>query len=123
MIFEDQFEEFFLSRGQLERSIQLSTLVLRNVRAQFDYRPGARLRVECYKTRGGAEVPWILTYEGKELGLIINEGSEPTLSQTRSSDSFLRSSSGGKAVFLCLGAKVPRLLDSRSMIVPLGWVL
>ena len=116
ILFEDQYEERTLSNGKLARPDQILSALFRNSRAQFHYRIGNKASFESYWTRAGARVPLVIKCNSRALGLIVFEGSSPTLSQKRSADSFLRHDPTGKVLFLSDTPITPRILDSRALL-------
>jgi hypothetical protein len=112
-LLNDQLEERFLSRGRLEAELQVLGALYRNIRAQFGYRPGASFELQSFQLRSGARVPLVIRTDVGELGIIAIAGSEPTLSQKRSADRFLRDHPRGKIVFASTGTPPAKVWDAR----------
>jgi hypothetical protein len=123
ILLEDQFEEFQLSRGQLPLPEQYLSAVYRNTRAQFRYRTGEVVSTYCYWSPKGAKVPLVFEGRGGTLGMMIIESDLPTLSERRSSDSFIRKIADAKTLYLSLTASHPKIIDERSMILPVATIL
>lgn len=123
-LMEDQYEEFFLSEGQHSRSDQILSAFYRNVRAQLHYRLGDSSTFESYWTRSDARVPLLIRGEGKKvLGFTVIMDSQPTLSQKRSAESFLRHEPTGKMIFLTDHPGKIQILDPRILICPVAGLL
>jgi hypothetical protein len=60
---------------------------------------------------------------GGTLGMMIIESDLPTLSERRSSDSFIRKIADAKTLYLSLTASHPKIIDERSMILPVATIL
>ena len=119
-LFEDQFEEYFLSQNSLPEMVQATTLLYRNIRAQFSYRVGQTATFKTYQTRSNARVPLVVdSGDGGLLGFIPTETQIPSLSQSRSADSFLRKFSDAKIVYASIETTPGRILDSRCLVCPL----
>jgi predicted AAA+ superfamily ATPase len=114
---EDQFEEYRLSGGQLEKSAQIITALYRNIRAQFVYRSGDSVEFFQYRTRGGAFVPLALKTDSGVLGMMAIQNSKPALSEKRSAESFLRRYPQGKILFLSESVKEAKALTSNQLVL------
>ena len=112
-LLNDQLEERFLSRARLEIELQVLGALYRNIRAQFGYRSGTSFELESFQLRSGARVPLVIRTDAGELGIIAIDGSEPTLSQKRSADRFLRDHPRGKIVFASTGTSPAKVWDAR----------
>jgi predicted AAA+ superfamily ATPase len=123
ILFEDQYEEKFLSDDQVPHLAQLTSALYRNGRAQFQYRLEEKVRFETYRTRFEARVPLMINGTSGQLGLVVFEGEKPTLSQRRSGDSFLRHYPLGKIIYLSDEKISPKILDNRSLVCPLASVI
>ena len=117
---EDQFEERCLSQNPLTKSEQLTSLVYRNLRAQFHYRLGAPITVKSYWTRNNARVPLVLFGDGHCLGILVIDEAEPTLSQLRAADSLLRTESRSKVIILSRQCITSKVISPRVALVPLA---
>jgi predicted AAA+ superfamily ATPase len=117
---EDQYEEVALRSSTLSLTEQLTGLIYRNLRAEFQYRLGSAVTIKSYWTRNNARVPLVISQTDKTLGVICIDGDEPNLSQIRAAESLLRVDASSKVVFLSRSASRPQVLNSRLAIVPMG---
>lgn len=116
---EDQFEEYALCSEKMSEEERLSTLVYRNLRAQFQYRLGEPVDVLSYWTKNNARVPFVLKNRDGVLGIITIEEEEPALAQVRAAESLLKNEAGGKVIILSKQLKRVRVVNPRIAIVPL----
>ncbi len=119
ILLEDQFEENALCEEPMAIDEQLTSLVYRNLRAQFQYRMGIPFSIQSYWTRNNARVPLVLKGSGQTLGIICIQSDEPTLSQSRAAESLLRTENNSKVIFLSQAIKKPKILNQRIAIAPL----
>lgn len=123
-LLEDQFEERALSEKNLSKKDQILSAFYRNVRAQFQYRLGSNVQYESYWTRNNAHVPLVIHDENKSLGFSVVDSldSRPSLSQTRSADSFLRHYPQAKIIYLLPPGEgsTASILDERSLLCPVS---
>jgi len=119
ILFEDQYEEFTLSRGGVSTENQLISLLYRNLRAQFQYRMGAPFQVLSYWTKNNARVPLVLKDHDQTLGILAIEGEEPTLSQVRAAESLLKFEQRSKVAIFSKKIKKSKVLNSRIALIPL----
>jgi predicted AAA+ superfamily ATPase len=116
-LLEDQLEEKILSEGTLSLKTQWMSCLYRNIRSQFGYRLGTDVEFQSYATRSGAEVPLVVSSNGQFLGFIVLNEESPTLSESRSADSFLRRYSNSKVVFVRTKKGPSKWIDRRALIV------
>lgn len=112
-LLEDQLEENTLTRGAQTSERKITGALYRNLRAQLGYRSGKSFECFSYRLRSGAWVPLVFRSGGRELGLIVYAGDEPTLGQRRSASRFLRDFPHGKIVFVSAHAKGAEVLEDR----------
>ncbi len=117
LLLEDQFEEFFLADGALTQENRILSALYRNLRAQFGYSLGMTFTVDSYRTRSGAYVPLVFGANGHRIGLVALSGEQPTLSQRRSVDSFLRHHPEAKVIYVTEARIKPELLEARVLKV------
>lgn len=123
ILFEDQLEETFYSIGNLEPIQRVETALYRNLRTQFSYRLEKNAVFESYLTRDHARVPWVIKLHENTLGIIVTSQSRPSLSETRSANSFLRSYRNAKLIYLSIEKIQPKVLDERTLLCSVGAVL
>ncbi len=121
-VMEDQFEERLLSETVHPRNTQMLGAFYRNARAQFQYRLGHPTRWTTFGLNTGATVPLVLHSEGKALGFAMIDKS-PTVSQSRSTNSFLRRYPQAKMVYLMPNFGETTVIDSRTLQCPIAAVL
>ena len=117
ILFEDQLEENLLNFSKTPAPFKMLGAFYRNARAQFTYRLGDTIQVHSHWTRGGARVPLCISNQQGTLGFIplATEQDKPSLSQSRSADSFLRQHPEAKVIYLRPDRSPPRVIDSRSL--------
>ncbi len=124
---EDQLEEYTLSGGTHSRSHQVATAFYRSVRTQFAYRPGFEAQFWRYQTPDGAWVPLVIEATSPHckgiLGFHFIEQESPSLSQRRSTDSFLRKYPEAKVIYVSSAGIPQRVLDPSAAMIPLGSLL
>jgi hypothetical protein len=123
VLLEDQLEETFYSMGTLDPIRRVETALYRNLRTQFSYRLEKSAVFESYLTRDRARVPWVIKLQENTLGLIVTSQSGPSLSESRSATSFLRSYRNAKLIYLSVEKIQPRVLDDRTLLCSIGAVL
>ncbi len=116
ILLEDQYEEWIYSDRVLDTVRQHETAVYRNIRTQFAYQLDQDAQFEMYLTRDHARVPIVIRLQEKILGIIISSGKKPSLSESRSASSFLKSYSGAKLLFLTSEDIEPVIFDERTLM-------
>ncbi len=85
------------------------------------------MRYSSYLTPDGARVPLVIQGASPGMqgvhGFQFLTGVEPTLSQSRSANSFLRKFPEGKIIFATQGLRSAEILDSRALIAPISALL
>ena len=119
LILEDQGESRHLTQAQLNRSIQLTSLLYRNIRTEFFYRFEKNVEFFQYRTRAGVEIPLALRSNHKALGFLPIEGEKPDHREKSAGDSFLRSYRDSKVVFFNEHSAISAIND-RMVVVPLS---
>lgn len=123
LLLEDQLEEFVYAGSSLELEKRLETAVYRNIRTEFFYRLSSNIQFETYLTRDHARVPIVIRDNDHLLGIIVHSTEKPSLSQTRSAGSFLRTHAGAKILYLSHHPIKAEILDERSMLCSIAAVL
>ncbi len=120
ILLEDQFEEVALSEFSYSLQDQLTSLIYRNLRAQFSYRLGVPFNLKSYWTRNNARVPLVISREGQNLGVMAIEDEELSLSQIRAAESYLKSENNSKVIIVSNSLRRSKVVNSRIAIVPIG---
>lgn len=123
ILMEDQLEEKLLSKTRWGMKEQLSSLIFRNMRAQFHYRLGNIVSIQSYWTRNNARVPIVVKSSENTLGIMTIENDEPTLSELRTSESLIKNESNVKVVFLSQQSSEIKLINKKLLIVPIGYTV
>lgn len=122
VIFEDQAEQRLLSEHISPG--QYDYLIFRNVRVQWNYRMGESPRYFHFLTRGRSRIPFAVQTKDGILGFVSYSGKEPSRSVLASIGSFLKVYERAKVVAVSIDAQFqPRAHDSRTLLVPLAWVV
>jgi predicted AAA+ superfamily ATPase len=119
VIFEDQAEAAYLSRGKLPIHKQLNHLVYRQLRAQFFYETGIDYRFFHFKTRGGACVPIAIETNIGILGIICLVDISPSASDLASAASFLKHYNNSRIIYFSQDKQI-KLLSDRELIVSMA---
>lgn len=104
--------ETFFSRKQ-----RLKTLVVNEVLAQYEYSSQVRPRVNHYRSRGGAELPLVLTYKQQTTAIDILQSAHIQAYSLRSIKSFLHKHSQAKGIIVAPIDK-PYTIDERLSVMP-----
>jgi predicted AAA+ superfamily ATPase len=123
IIFEDQAEAKYLSHSKIPKKTQLAHLIFRNLREQFNYRPGENANYFSYMSRGGVRVPFAIRTEMGELGVIAIEGELPSKKDLFAAQSFVRTYGNGKCLLVTFGTKTVKPFGSRILQLPAEWLL
>ncbi len=119
ILFEDQFEQQFLSEKSLDLGDQRFGLFYRNIRAQFEYQLGITPTFFSFKTRGGSEIPLCVRSSEGIMGFIaLSSSSGINRSLMASITSFYRAYANSKVIIAVEDELESHLIDSRTMIVP-----
>ncbi len=118
LLFEDQGESYYFTKNSLDRSIQLTHLLFRNIRTEFFYRLEKDVQFFQYRTRAGVFVPLALRSHEKVIGFIPINGAQPTREEKAAGDSFLRAYRDSKVIFFHEGAQ-SSAIDDRMIVLPI----
>jgi predicted AAA+ superfamily ATPase len=122
LFLEDQAESHTLSQRSLSENKQFDGLCYRNLRSQFFYHEGENFRFFAYETRNNARVPIAVEGNSGILGFIPFLEESPSRSQLLSANSFLKTFSNSKMVFISKSSHA-KILSARSVILPVTAIL
>ena len=105
------------------RAQELEGLLFRNARVQLEYKAGVSYRVFHFLTRGKARIPLAFVVQGQALGFILMETEMPNKSERASAASFLKTYGNSKIAYVSTSLKEARVLDTRSLVIPIEWLV
>ncbi len=121
--FEDQVERQYFSDGLMEESDWVG-LLYRNARAQFQYRVGELAEFSHFRTRGGAEVPLVISSQGVHLGLFVLDAADDiNRSKVASAESFLKRYDRARVLFCLKNEDHFEAMSEKMAALPLWSVL
>ena len=123
IFFEDQAEFSFIHETETHLLEKLVHFCFVNLRAQFAYQLGENTQIFQYRTRGGAVVPLVFRNRIGCLGIIPILSPDQASSVLGSVNSFLKTYSNGKVLLLHPGVERPKLVQPRTLLLPLGQVI
>jgi len=103
--FEDQGEANFLSRLSPDSPIAFELFVYQMLRCQWMYRPELRIQLSQWRTRNGAQIPFVLMGPKGKLAIIPVLEENPPPQAIGSAGSFLKAHPDAKVIYVHLGKK------------------
>ena len=122
LYFEDHLERKFLL-GEAPDPVQdFEGLVLRNLRASFNYEPGVDYQVFQWRS-GDLRIPFVFRSEGAHLGVIPILDPSPSRREMNLAQRFLAYYPNSKAVFVTRNQRTTEVITPKILKIPAARIL
>lgn len=121
--FEDQAERGVLTEQEIVSTDLLAHFLFCNLRTQFSYRIGERVRSFQYRTRGGALVPICFASKEGVLGVLPIASPDEWRRHVGTVDSFLAQYSNATLLLVHTESELPKLVRPHAAVVAAGLIV